>query len=47
MCICKGAFHLSELAVRTITGPVSFFFASKPSALVHTIQDLTDLAGEF
>ena len=51
----KGAFHLSELAGRTIARPVNLkmkwlfrrVFAEKPSPLVNTIQDLTDLAGEF
>ena len=51
----KGAFHLSGLDGRTIARPVNLkmkwlfprVFAEKPSPLVNTIQDLTDLAGEF
>jgi len=51
----KGAFHWSELAGRTIARPVNLkmkwrfprVFAEKPSPLMNTIQDLTDLAGDF
>ena len=51
----KGAFHLSGLAGRTIARPVNlkikqtFFksFCRKTISFVHTIHDLTDLAGEF
>jgi len=53
--ITKSAFHLTELVGRTIALPVSLkmkqafskSFGWKTISFVHTIQDLTDLAGEF
>ena len=50
----QGTIHLSELAGQTIAWPVSLkmkqafskSFCWKTISFVHTIQDLTDLAGE-